>query len=144
MNKPAWIFLIIIAVMIPLIPISNGENTYAPIITMVPDTIDQISYEFALITKPLIETKLGQMFLLLTLFGPLTFIPQIKQAWTAPNIDALRTWTWPAMTITNSSSLLGLVHNGDWRLRLVMFVWFLCGLAIWSAVLIRKPRKKTN
>jgi len=107
------------------------------LIVKIPQTIDKISEELAIITKPLIETKIGRIILLLTLFGPLTFIPQIYQAWTAENIDALRTWTWPAMTLTNSSTLLGLIHKGDWRIRLVTFVWCLCGLSIWAAVLIR-------
>lgn len=103
----------------------------------IPQRIDDVSAVMATWTKPFVETILGKFFLSLVLLGPLTFIPTIHQAWTAENIDALRTWTWPLMTFINLSALLGLVHNGDWRMRFVMVMWVIVMAAVWLATLVR-------
>ncbi len=71
------------------------------------------------------------------LIGPFTFLPTVYQAWTADNIDALRTITWPLMIIINTSALLGVVHNGDWRMRLVMTLWIIMMAAVWLAAVVR-------
>jgi hypothetical protein len=103
----------------------------------IPQKIDGVSAVVAKKTRPFVETGPGKLFLSLVLLGPLTFIPTIHQAWTAENIDALRTWTWPLMVFINLSALLGLVHNGDWRMRFVMVVWVVTMAAVWLATLVR-------
>lgn len=102
-----------------------------------PNAVDKISASVAQATKPFVENSAGKIFLSVVLFGPLTFIPTLYEAWTASNIDALRTLTWPLMIVVNISALLGLVHNGDWRMRLVMFVWVIMMAALWVATLVR-------
>jgi len=104
---------------------------------MIPKLIDQIAEKIAAKTKNFVGTKAGKIFLFLVCLGPLTFIPTIWMAYTAPNIDALRTMTWPLMLIVNTSALLGVVHNGDWRIRLTMAMWMIACAAIWIAVLVR-------
>lgn len=103
----------------------------------IPHKVDSISATVARKTKPFVDTMPGKLFLSLVLVGPFTFIPTILQAWTAENIDALRTWTWPLMTMINISALLGLVHNGDWRMRFVMVMWVVTMAAVWLATLVR-------
>lgn len=41
------------------------------------------------------------------------------------------------MFFINAATLLGLVHNGDWRTRLAMFVWIIEMAAVWAATLVR-------
>ena len=106
-------------------------------LVQLPKMIDAISASVARITKPFVETRIGKIFLSVILLGPLTFLPTIYEAWTAPNIDALRTFTWPFMIVVNVAVLLSVVHNGDWRMRLVMFVWVLTMAAVWVATLVR-------
>lgn len=103
----------------------------------IPTHINTVSAAVAKKTKPFVETWPGKLFLSIMLLGPLTFIPTIYQAWTAENIDALRTWTWPLMTFINLSTLLGVIHNGDWRTRFVMVVWVLTMASVWIATVIR-------
>ncbi len=103
----------------------------------IPIWIDTASTSIANATNPFIKTLFGKIFLSIVLLGPLTFIPTVYTAWTAENIDALRTLTWPLMAIINTSSLLGVIHNGDWRLRLVMCIWVIMMLLVWIATLVR-------
>lgn len=103
----------------------------------IPKKIDAISVVAAKKTKYFVKTKFGKLFLATVLLGPLTFLPTIYAAWTEPNIDSLRTLTWPLMIIINVSATLALVHRGDWRMRLVMFVWVLAMTAVWIATLVR-------
>jgi hypothetical protein len=104
---------------------------------VIPHRIDSLSSSIAKKTRPFVETLPGKIFLSFVLLGPLTFIPTIHQAWTAENIDALRTWTWPLMILINLSALLGLIHNGDWRMRFVMVIWIVTMAAVWLATLVR-------
>ena len=103
----------------------------------IPGKIDAISGVLASKTKNFVETKLGKLFLSIVLLGPLTFIPTIYVAWTGENIDSLRTLTWPLMIIINSSACLGVIHNGNWQMRLVMIVWVVAMLAVYIATLVR-------
>lgn len=102
-----------------------------------PRAVDAVSAVVARKTEHFVQTKLGKLFLMIVLFGPVTFLPTIWEAWTAPNIDSLRTITWPLMIVVNISATLGLTHSGDWRMRLVMFVWVLAMAAVWLATLVR-------
>lgn len=99
--------------------------------------VDAVSATIAKRTRSFVETKLGKLFLSLVLLGPLTFIPTIYQALTIENIDAFRTWTWPLALITVLSSFLGLVHNGDWKLRLVTFLWIVVFFALCVIITVR-------
>lgn len=103
----------------------------------IPSIIDSISERVAKKTFRFVQTRFGKLFLGLALIGPLTFIPTVYMAWTAPNIDSLRTLTWPLMTVVNISVLLGAMHNGDWRIRLVFFIWVLAMVAVYVATLVR-------
>jgi hypothetical protein len=84
-----------------------------------------------------INTKPGKIFLSLVLVGPLTFIQTAWEAWFAPNIDALRTLTWPMLVIINLSVLVALCYNGDWRTRLSMVMWIILMLLVWLATVFR-------
>lgn len=86
---------------------------------------------------PSIHTSGGQLFLSVVLLGPLTFIPTVWTAWTEPNIEALRTTTWPLMIIVNIAAALSVVHNGDWRMRLVSAVWIVMMIAVFVATVVR-------
>lgn len=86
---------------------------------------------------PFIKSKGGQMFLSIVLFGPLTFIPTVWTAWMEPNIDALRTPTWPLMIIVNLAATLSVAHRGDWRMRLVSAIWIAMMLAVFIATVVR-------
>lgn len=103
----------------------------------IPRLVDSLSEHVAGLTKGLVQTRFGRLLQLLVLAGPIIFVPTIWAAWTEPNIDALRTITWPAMFFINAATLLGLVHNGDWRTRLAMFVWIIEMAAVWAATLVR-------
>ena len=102
-------------------------------------TLDELFVDFVrAYTTRFIKSKLGQMFLSLTMVGPLTFIPQVWTAFTAENIDSLRTLTWPFMVVVNSSVLIGMCHyGGDWRLRLSMVMWIMVMALIWLATIFR-------
>ena len=88
-------------------------------------------------TKNFIQTKIGKCFLLVIFVGPITFIPTLWEAYVAPNIDALRTPTWPLMILVNISVYVSLSHNGDWRTRTVMLLWIIIMALIWLATIIR-------
>ncbi len=99
--------------------------------------VDSIAEKIAEETRPFVESRIGEIFLSLVLVGPITFLPTIYIAWTAPNIDSLRTLTWPLMIVVNMSATLGLVHNGDWRMRLVMFIWIIVFAIVFVATIVR-------
>mgnify|MGYP001569517682 CR=1 FL=1 len=103
----------------------------------IPRIIDTTSAVIAKKTKPFVQSWLGKMFLSVVIVGPLTFLPTIYAAWTEPNIDSLRTITWPLMIVVNMSAMLGVIHNGDWRMRLAMFVWILAIATVYIATLVR-------
>jgi hypothetical protein len=84
-----------------------------------------------------IETKAGKLFLGLSMVGPLTFIPTVWEAWFAPDIEALRTLTWPMMVIVNISVFIAVCHNGDWRVRLSMIMWVILMFLVWLATIFR-------
>lgn len=99
--------------------------------------IDDLHVPVARATKGFVESRLGKLFLAVILVGPFTFLPTVWEAWTAPNIDVLRTPTWPCMTIINFAAWISLAHNGDWRMRLVGFMWVLMMVAVTLAIYIR-------
>ncbi len=103
----------------------------------IPHIVDSISERLAGKTKGFIQTKFGKIFLSLVLVGPLTFLPTVYTAWTAANIDSLRTPTWPLMIIVNTSALIGVAHNGDWRMRMVMIFWVVIMVALFLATIVR-------
>ncbi len=98
---------------------------------------EQLVTFIKLLTAGFIDTRLGHWFLALSLVGPITFIPTVIEAWTAPNIDALRTLTWPLMTLVNISVLVAMCYNGDWRVRLSMLIWTVLMLLMWLATIVR-------
>lgn len=104
---------------------------------LIPNSVDGFSEWVAQRTLSFVQIWPGKIFLAIVLIGPLTFIPTMYQAWTAPDIDALRTATWPLMILVNVSAFLGVSHKGDWRLRLTMLAWIIIMLVIWSAALVR-------
>ena len=90
-----------------------------------------------ILTVRFINTKLGQVFLSLSILGPLTFIPMVWEAYFAPDIEALRTLTWPMLVIINVSVLTALCYNGDWRIRLSMVMWIILMFLMWLATVLR-------
>jgi hypothetical protein len=111
---------------------------YVPkIVKAIPGKVDAINEKVAAATLPFVQTKIGKVFLSFVLVGPLTFIPTLHMAWTAENIDSLRTLTWPLMILVNMSASLAVVHNGDWRMRIIMVVWVLMMTAVFAATIVR-------
>lgn len=104
---------------------------------LIPNTVNVFSDWVAQRTLPFVQIWPGKLFLAIVLIGPLTFIPTMYQAWTAPDIGALRTATWPMMILVNISAYLGVAHKGDWRLRLAMIAWIIIMIVIWTATLVR-------
>ena len=103
----------------------------------IPDRVNMINGVLADKTKKFVETKLGKLFLMGVLLGPFTFIPTVYVVWTAPNIDSFRTATWPLMIIVNISGLLGVIHDGNWQMRIVLVLWIVMMLAVYVAILVR-------
>ncbi len=103
----------------------------------IPSWVDLTAERAKVLTTPFVKSWAGQMFLSIVLIGPLTFLPTVWAAWTEPNIDALRTYTWPLLVVVNLSTLLSLVHKGDWRMRLILVVWTLEMASVWLATLVR-------
>lgn len=103
---------------------------------LIQEKVDAINEKVARFTRDFVQTKLGQAFLGAVLLGPLTFIPTVWAAWTEPNINPLRTLTWPLMIVINISGGLNVVHKGDWRMRLVTFIWILMMVAVFIATII--------
>jgi len=99
--------------------------------------VDALGERAAKATLPFVTSRFGKVFLSIVLLGPLTFIPTVYQAWFATDISALRTLTWPLMILVNTSAFLSVIHNGDWRMRLVSFVWILMMAAVFLATLVR-------
>lgn len=111
---------------------------YVPrILKAIPGKVDAINAVVAKATLPFVQTKIGKAFLGFVLVGPATFIPTVYMAWTAENIDPLRTLTWPLMIVVNISASLAVVHNGDWRMRLIMVIWVLMMTAVFAATIFR-------
>ncbi len=98
---------------------------------------DSVALKIAEATKGFVATRAGKIFLGLSLVGPVTFLPTVWEAWTASNIDALRTLTWPLMAVVNIAVLVSVCHNGVWHLRLCMAIWVVLMLLIWAATLVR-------
>lgn len=96
------------------------------------------------LTGDFVNTSGGQAFLSLSLVGPITFLPTVWQAWRAPNIDALRTWTWPLMVIVNLAVLVSVCHNGDWQIQLSMILWVLLMMLITLAIVVRRKKRSTS
>jgi len=88
-------------------------------------------------TKDFVKTLPGRILLSLMFLGPIAFLPTIWQAWTAADIDSLRTMTWPIMITLNMITYIALSPNSDPRPRLVLLLWALSGLLIWIATLVR-------
>ena len=99
--------------------------------------VDSFSGRVAKATLPFVQARIGKVFLSLVLVGPLTFIPTMYEAWTAPNIDSLRTLTWPLMILINISATLSVMHNGNWHMRLVSVIWVLVMTAVFVATIVR-------
>jgi hypothetical protein len=106
-------------------------------IALVAQLIDRLAEGIASSTKKFVNTKMGNLFLGLSIVGPFTFIPTVWQAWTAADIDSFRTITWPLMALVNFSVFISVCHNGEWRLRLTMFLWVILMFLIWMATLVR-------
>ncbi len=69
--------------------------------------------------------------------SPAMFLPTIWEAYTAPNIDALKTVTWPAAVTTNLFAFIALAHKGSNVLRWQMLVWIVEMVAMCIAIVIR-------
>lgn len=103
----------------------------------VPKLVDAVSERIRIHTEKFVETRLGKMFLSVTLLGPLMFFPTVWEAWTAPNIDVLRTPTWPMLTLVNTAALILLSHKGDWIMRLVTMAFVCLMGAMTLAIILR-------
>jgi len=107
------------------------------IILAIPPTVDNICEKIAQKIGKFMNTGIGKIILFVTLFGPITLIPLIYQAFFNQNIDILRVSTWGWMLIFDISAFLGLCIKGDWRLRLNMILWLIFTLPIYIAIHIR-------
>lgn len=104
---------------------------------IIPELVDNVCDAIGQYTKTFYESKLGQLLTSLVLIGPLTFLPTVWVAWTADNIDALRTMTWPMMTFINLIIFVSLCNKGDWQVRSSTFFWFLLVGLVAVATLVR-------
>jgi hypothetical protein len=87
--------------------------------------------------EPFSQTRIGSYLFAVILLGPLMFFPQVYEAWTAPNIDALRNPTWPLVCVMNAIGFLNVCIKGNWRVRIASF-GYMCVMGMtWLATLIR-------
>ncbi len=103
----------------------------------IPALVNSVAERAKIATTPFVKSLFGKIFLSIVLIGPVTFLPTVWAAWTDPNIDVLRTPTWLLMIFVNMSSLLSVIHHGEWRMRLVIAVWILVIFAVWLAIVVR-------
>jgi len=152
-DKLAWtIFWISCVLAVIAIPQWTLEDAMQPVTFFVVETImmyilyrriplqhivDSVCDRIAVNTTPFVQSRFGKAFLSLVLIGPFTFIPTIYEAWTAPNIDSLRTSTWPLMILINVSATMSLIHKGSWYMRLVQAMWVIACAAIYIATIVR-------
>lgn len=89
-------------------------------------------------TGSYLETKIGGLLLSIVIFaGPIVFLPTLYNAWTAPNIDAFRTATWPVTTLVNFVFWISLAREGRWQPRLAMILWVILLAATTIATWVR-------
>jgi hypothetical protein len=77
----------------------------------------------AAVTQSFRSSLLGQLFMGVTILGPLTFLPTLWQVHMAADVEALKTVTWPLMCLLNISGALSMAEKGDWRMRFVVLIW---------------------
>ncbi len=106
---------------------------------IIPTIVNDFSDFVATKTKCLVSTNSGKYCLrIIVLFGPIFFLPTLWIAWTAENIDLLRTSTWPLLLLVHIASFILLAcHESDWCVRLCTIVWFLITLMIVIAIIVR-------
>lgn len=100
-------------------------------------TLDGLAEVLNRHTAGFMNTKAGKVFGWLMVIGPATLLPTVWEAWSADNIDALRTLTWPLMIIVDLSFFLNVCKNGDWKIRLTVLLWIMMAAVIWLATLVR-------
>jgi hypothetical protein len=103
----------------------------------VPKWVDTLSEWVAAKTAAFTKTKVGNVFLAMMVLGPLTLIPTVWEAWTAENIEALRTATWPAMAVIDFSFYLNVCHAGDRMVRATVLLYLIMAILIYVATLVR-------
>lgn len=101
------------------------------------NAVNKFSEYIARETEELTKSTFGKMLNISVLFGPLTFLPTLHNAWFAPNIDAFRTPTWGLMLIINIATWLSVSKNGEWHLRLVMIIWIIIMFLFLLATIMR-------
>lgn len=79
------------------------------------------------------------LFRVLILSGPVFYLPTLWEVWTAENIDAFRTVTWPFLLLGQASSFIILSHDqeSDWGLRLCVVAWIIITLLVILAIFCR-------
>ena len=92
--------------------------------------VNGFSKKVTLLTKDFVNTKYGQWFLFLPIFGPLLFIPIQVGIWKADYIAPYEMFSWSVMILINLSSLVSVCHKGDWRVSLSMIGWVLTMVSI--------------
>jgi len=88
-------------------------------------------------TETFIQTRVGKVFMWLMVIGPFSLLPTVWEAWTAENIDALRTSTWPLMMLVDTSFFLHVARTGEWKIRLTVLLWIVMATLIFLATLVR-------
>ncbi len=106
---------------------------------LIPMAVNSLSDFVATKTKCLVSTNSGIYCLRsIVLLGPIFFLPTLWMAWTADNIDLLRTPTWPLMLFVHIAFFILLsCYVSDWCARLCTIMWFLITLMIVIATIVR-------
>ena len=98
------------------------------ILTLIPSWVNEFSEWFWSVLQPYAGTKSGSSILILiTLSGPLSFLPTIRALYTASGeqLKPFLTWTWPYMLVLNLATFVGVSQSGEWYIRLVILFWVL-------------------
>ncbi len=106
---------------------------------LIPSAVNCISDFVATKTKCLVSANFGKYCLrIIVLLGPIFFLPTLWMAWTADNIDLLRTATWPLMLFVHVAFFILLsAHDSDWCARLCTIMWFMITSLIVIATIVR-------
>lgn len=107
---------------------------------VVPLAVNSISRFVVARTSVFVSKKRGLVILRsLILLGPIFYLPTLWEVWTATNIDAFRTVTWPFLLSGQVSSFVLLSHEpeSDWGVKLCILAWIIMTILVMMAVFCR-------
>lgn len=122
---------------LPLLWYYTTKIIFGEEVTLIPTMVNAVYDRVGETLKPYMSGWLGFLATGILLIGPITFLPTVWAVWTASNIDAFRTPTWPLLTLVNVVACMMLSQNGNWQMRLMQVVWVFAMASVWIATIVR-------